>query len=88
MYNQTLHHDRKHFCSYCLQSFTTAQILERHVNDCFEITRKQMIKMAKNGETFKFKNSSRKIKSLFMIFADFESILTPENKEKQNPNDS
>ena len=37
MYNQTLHLDRKHFCCHCLQSFTTAQILEKHFNDCFEI---------------------------------------------------
>ena len=30
----------------------------------------------------------RKIKSLFMIYADFESILVPENNEKQNLNKS
>ena len=35
MYNQTLHRARKHFCRYYLQSFSTVQKLERHVNDCF-----------------------------------------------------
>ena len=30
----------------------------------------------------------RKIKSIFMIYADFESILVPENNEKQNLNKS
>ena len=40
IYNQTLHHDRKHFCCYCLQSFSTAQIQERCVNDYFEINGK------------------------------------------------
>ena len=46
-YDQTLHCDRKHFC-YFLQSFAAAQILKRHVNNCFEINSKQMIKMAKS----------------------------------------
>ena len=46
VYNQTLHHDRKHFCSYSLQSFTTAKILEKH-NDCFEINGKQIIRWLK-----------------------------------------
>ena len=62
MHNQTLHLDRKHFCHYCLQYFTTAQILERHVNNSFEINGKQMMKMDKKGETVKFKNYTRKIK--------------------------
>ena len=30
------------------------------------------------------KNSERKIKSPFIIYADFESILVPENNGKQN----
>ena len=32
MYNKTLHHDSKLFCFYCLQFFTTAEILEKHAN--------------------------------------------------------
>ena len=62
MYNQTLHRDRKHFCCYCFQSFSTAQILERHVNDCFEINGKQVIKMTKEGETVNFEKLSEKNK--------------------------
>ena len=61
MYNQTLHHDRKHFGCYCLQSFSAAQLLEEHVNDCFEFNSKQMIKMTKEGETVKFKNIQEKL---------------------------
>ena len=56
MYNQTLHRDRKHFCRYCLQSFTTEQILERNII---------------NGETVKFKNYTRKTKLTFMNYVDF-----------------
>ena len=44
--------------------------------------------MAKKGEYIKFKNFGRKIKSPFMIYADFESILVPEDNEKQNPGKS
>ena len=43
--------------------------------------------MPKKGEYVKFKNVKRKIKSPFMIYADFESILVPEDNGKQNPNE-
>ena len=38
-----------------------------------------MIKMAKIGKLVKFKIYTRKIKSLFMIYGNSESILVPEN---------
>ena len=44
--------------------------------------------MPENDEYIKFKSFGRKIKSLFMIYADFESILLPEGNGKQNPNES
>ena len=53
-----------------------------HVVNCFKINDKQMVKMAQKGETVKFKNYTRKIKSPFMIYSDFESILVPENNGK------
>ena len=34
------------------------------------------------------KNYERKVKSPFMIYADFESILVPEDNGKQNPDAS
>ena len=40
--------------------------------------------MPKNREYFKLKNYERKIKSPFMIYADFESILVPEDNGEQN----
>ena len=40
--------------------------------------------MHKKGEFLKFKNYERKIKSPFIIYANFESILMPEKIEKQN----
>ena len=40
--------------------------------------------MHKKGEFVKFKNYERKIKSPFIIYANFESILMTEKIEKQN----
>ena len=40
--------------------------------------------MHKKGEFLKFKKYERKIKSPFIIYANFESILMPEKIEKQN----
>ena len=44
--------------------------------------------MATKGEYVKLKNYEIKIKSPFIIYADFESILVPENNGKQSPNES
>ena len=41
--------------------------------------------MPKKGEYIQFKNFEKK-KSPFMIYADFENILVPEDNEKQNMN--
>ena len=53
-----------------------------------KINGKETIKMSKKGEYVKFKNFERKLKSLFMIYTDFESILVPEDNEKEHPNES
>ena len=52
----------------------TEGILKRHIKDCFKINGKQIIIMPKKGEYVNFNNLYRKIKSPFMIYADFESI--------------
>ena len=72
-----LHRRRKHFCRYFLQVFSTKEILKSQINDCFKINGKQM--MTKKSEYLRFKNYERKIKSPFMIYADSESILVPED---------
>ena len=41
--------------------------------------------MPKRGEYVQFKNYERKVKSSLIIYTDFESILGPKNKRKQNP---
>ena len=88
MYNHTLRHGKKHFCHYCLQAFSTEEILKRHVKDCFKVSGKQIIILPKKGEYVKFKNYERKIKPPFIIDPDFESILVPEDNGNQNPEES
>ena len=44
--------------------------------------------MPQKGEYVKFKNYERKIKSWFIIYADFESILVLEDNGKQNSEES
>ena len=46
MYGNTLYHEKEHFCCYCLQAFSTQEILKRHIKDCFKINGKQRITMA------------------------------------------
>ena len=88
MYDHTLHHGRKYFCHYCLQAFRTAKKLKCLVEDCFKFNGKLTIKMPIKGEYITFKNFGRKIKSAFIIYADFESILVQEDNGKQKPNES
>ena len=45
-----------------------------HFKDYVKINTKQIIIIPNNGEYVKFKNYKRKIKSQFIIYADFESI--------------
>ena len=44
--------------------------------------------MPKKDKYVTFKNYQRKINSPYMIYADFESILMPEDNGKQNPDKS
>ena len=62
MCNHTLHHKRKHFCRFYLQTFSTEEILKHHFKDCFKINGKQRIKMHKKCKYVSFKYFERKIK--------------------------
>ena len=88
MYDYTLHHGIKDFCRYCLQAFSSEEILKRDNKDCFKVNGKQRIVMSKKDEYIKVNNYERKIKSTAIIHADFESILVPEDNGKQNPEES
>ena len=50
-----------------------------HINDCFKIKSKQMIKMTKKVVYVRFKSYERKITSQFMIY-DFSNSMIEESK--------
>ena len=85
MYDHTLHCGRKNPCHYCLQAFSTEEILKHCIKDCLKMNGKQRIIMPKKDKYVKFKNYERQINSQFIIYADFKSILVPEDNGKQNP---
>ena len=75
MYNQSKHKERKHFCMYCLQCFSSERILTNHVNNCLTINGAQAINMPKQGENIlKFNNFHKQLPVPFVIYADFEAI--------------
>ena len=75
MYNQSKHMERKHFCMYCLQCFSSERILANHVNNCLTINGAQAINMPKQGENIpKFNNFHKQLPVPFIIYADFEAI--------------
>ena len=45
MFDHTLHRGRKHFCHYCLEAFSTEEILKCHITNCFKTNGKQKIIM-------------------------------------------
>ena len=47
MFDHTLYRERKHFCRYCLQSFSTEEILKLHIKNFFEIKTKERITIRK-----------------------------------------
>ena len=49
MYNKTKHQHRKHFCMYCLQCFSSEEVLNNHKTNCIVINGKQAIKMPEKG---------------------------------------
>ena len=75
MYNQSKHKEKKHFCMYCLQYFSSERILANHVNNCLTINGAQAINMPKQGENIlKFNNFYKQLPVPFVIYADFEAI--------------
>ena len=75
MYNQTKHKDKKHFCMYCLQNFTTEKTLKNHSEICMVFNGKQAIEMPnKDNNKLEFNNFHKQLPMPFVIYADFEAI--------------
>ena len=75
MYNQTKHKERKHFCMYCLQCFSSEKVLTDHKENCIQVNGTQAIKMpTKDNSILKFNNFHKQLPVPFVIYSDFEAI--------------
>ena len=75
MYNQTKHHDRKHFCMHCLQCFSSERVLNDHNGNCIQVNGTQAVKMPpKDNNILKFNNFHKQQAVPFVIYADLEAI--------------
>ena len=73
MYNQTKHKERKHFCMYCLQCFSSERVLNNHKDICIQVNGEQAIKMPdKDNNILKFNNFHKQQPVPFVIYADFD----------------
>ena len=55
MHDRMLHRGRKHVCGYCLQAFSTKEILKCHINNCFKINNKKGLRCLKKVSTLNSK---------------------------------
>ena len=44
MYNKTKNKDRKHFCMYCLQYFSSDRVLNKRKDNCLQLNGAQQIR--------------------------------------------
>ena len=89
MYNQSKHKERKHFCMYCLQCFSSEGILVKHTNNCLTINGKQAINMPKKDENvLKFNNFHKQLPVPFVIYTNFEAITKKVQSCRPNDNKS
>ena len=79
MYSKTKNTNKKHFCTSCLQNFSTKEILNNHKERCLLINGIQ----AATSETgvIKFKNYEKQLPIPFKIYADSECLLERTNIE-------
>ena len=78
-------HDGKRFyCNYCLHGFKRQDLLEQHEPHCRK-NGPQKIKLPnEDNDILYFKDVHKQLKVLFVIYADFESILIPCTQENLN----
>ena len=85
MCNQTEHKEKKHFCKFCLQCFSSEIVLNNHTPTCLIINGEQAIKMPSKGAKVKFANYNKQLEAPFVIYADFEAITEKIDTARPTP---
>jgi hypothetical protein len=74
---------------YCLQRFSSEDVLNKHKTECLIINGEQAIKMPQKGENIlKFQNYHKQLQVPFVIYTDFEAITVKVSSCKPNDNNS
>ena len=77
LHSQTKHKGRKFFCTYCLHGFSSEILLMQH-KLLYEKHGAQCTELPSGKDKFMtFKNWGKMLKVPFVIYADFECILSP-----------
>ena len=77
---------KKHFCKYCLQSFSSERVLTEHRETCLKINSKQAVKLISGS--IKFKNHFKQLTVPFNIYVDFECNVKRVRSSDKNNNTS
>ena len=67
---------KQHFCMNCLQGFTQELSRDQHQAYC-EDNQSVRVEMPKQNSTVEFKDGQNQFRVLYVMYADFESILEP-----------
>ena len=73
MRNKTECNNKKRFCRYCLQCFSSKNGLEEYKGLCLKINGEQTVKL--RSGSLKFKNYFKQLAVPFKIYPDFECIV-------------
>ena len=68
-------------CYYCLQHFTSENILKHHTEVCLKINGTQKVKMLCKNKNIFFMDYQKQLMAPFVIYADFECITVPIKEE-------
>ena len=73
MCNKTKHKNKKYFCKFCLQCFSSEKVLIEYKENYIIINGKQSVKL--KGDSVSFNSYFKQPPVPFKIYADFECLL-------------
>jgi hypothetical protein len=80
-------HNSMYYCRRCLVGYRTVDSLNKHSEYCSQHNA-QKIELPKPGTMLQFKNYQRSMRVPCIVYADFESFVTPIDTCQLNPNES
>ena len=80
--------NKRYYCRFCLHGFTTNKLLDNHIELCKMQSPQKVVLPTLENRCLEFKNYHKQDKIKFVIYCDFESILTAFDSCEPNPNKS